>query len=178
MSRDAVVASRYALALFQAAKAKSKLGAVLADLGSAERALFERKELFQKLRHPLISSSQKKAALHSALGDLSPLAVKFLEILIEKKRIGILPEIMTAFRREVDKELGISRVDVTSAYPLSTDEEKGLQSALAKKLGKKLSISYKTDRNILGGLVVQAGMRVWDGSLRSSLNKLKERFVG
>lgn len=177
MSQEAVVAGRYARALFEVAKAKAKLEAVLADLGAVERTLAERRELFQKLRHPLISAGQKKAVLRSALGDLSPLAVKFLELLVEKKRIGILSEIMTAFRREVDKELGISRVGVTSAYPLSTDEERGLQSALAKKLGKKLSISYKTDRDILGGLVVRAGMRVWDGSLRSSLNKLKEEFT-
>src|SRR5207248_5276057 len=101
--------------------------------------------------------------------ELSPTAVNFLRLLVDRQRIADLPQMVRAYRAMVDQQVGRVRASVTAAKPLADDELGRLREALAALTGRSIVLDSRTDPALIGGVVAQVGATMLDGSLRTQL---------
>jgi F-type H+-transporting ATPase subunit delta len=172
---DRVLAGRYAAALFQAAAAKSEDQTVQVDLGAARDLLLD---LAVPLRHPRVSVADKKKLLRARVGNkIGASALRFLELLIEKKRYELFAMIAAVYGRLVADKRGVVKAVVRSARPLSADARKTLAARLKIFAGKDIELDVKEDPELIGGVSVTIGDWVLDSSLRGQLRRLRESFA-
>jgi F-type H+-transporting ATPase subunit delta len=107
----------------------------------------------------------------------SPTFRKFLGVLNENGRLDLLPAVAAEFRRLRDAAAGRTRVRVTAAVPLDAGQIDTLKATLAKKLHAQPVLDLRTDPDILGGLVVQVGDKVYDSSVRTRLDNLRNHLT-
>ena len=179
---EKTLAKRYATALL----AVTNRGGVVEETESTLLAL---KEVYQRdskfratLASPKVLKAQKKALLRKALAGASKVLLEFFDLLIEKHRIHLLPEIADMYDRLADAYRGLVRIQVKSAWPLSEPQKARLKSDLDRLTGKTCSIEAAVDRSLKGGMQVRMGDTVIDGtvayrlkSLRESLGELQKR---
>jgi F-type H+-transporting ATPase subunit delta len=100
----------------------------------------------------------------------------FVYLIVDHRRTEMLPEILQAFREELNARLGIVEAEVTSARELSAGEKKELTSVLERRTGKKVEARFQMDEALLGGAIVRLGSTIYDGSVRDQLNRLREKL--
>ena len=171
-----VAAKRYAEAAYLIAR-QDGTEAVWLDGLTAMAALGtpEAQAFLQDSRAP---AQQKAALLENALKGVDPLVLNLARLLLRRNKTNIAPQIREAFQELVDRSRGISHAIVTSAVPLSEDELKAATERLSQMTGGQVIVQTRVDESILGGLVVQMGDRLIDGSTRSRLQALKRKLVG
>jgi F-type H+-transporting ATPase subunit delta len=179
-------ARRYARALFDVVLTE---GQDAGNGASVERVqaelqqfadLFTREPLAHVLRNPAIPASKKKAvtaALIARAGQVTPPLAKLLLILAEKDRLTLLPGIARAYAERVMDYLKIVRGEVTTAVPLTPEKLRVLEQGLAKATGRKVVLATRVDPSIIGGVVTRLGSTVYDGSVTTQLQKLKQTLV-
>jgi F-type H+-transporting ATPase subunit delta len=171
---DRVLAGRYASALFQAAAAKGEDQKVAADLGTARDLLLDS---VGPLRHPRVSAADKKALLHAKLdGKAGAITLRFLELLIEKKRYELFAMIAVVYGRLAADKRGVAKALVRAAAPLSADARKMLAARLKIFAGRDIELEIKEDPELIAGVSVKIGDWVLDSSLRGQLRRLRESF--
>jgi F-type H+-transporting ATPase subunit delta len=175
------VASRYASALADVVTAGgSVLGPqdAVAELRSFESLLGSSPELQNALTTPAVPGSRKKAVV-GRLADLlklSRIARNFLFVLIDRRRIASLPEIIQSFEVIVDQRLGFARAEVASARELTEPQRTALNAQLEHLTGKRIRMRFQVDEALIGGVVARIGSTVYDGSLRGQLASLESRL--
>jgi F-type H+-transporting ATPase subunit delta len=102
----------------------------------------------------------------------------FVNVLVDRERIDQLNGIEAAFRSRVDEIRGITRGEVISAQALEESDLTLVTEALSKMSGKKVLVTTKIDPFLIGGLVARVGDMVFDGTIRTQLNQLKESLKG
>lgn len=172
------VAKRYAQALFEIGQAQGKLEHL--DAQAKQLAdVFSDKRVLQFATHPRIPADQKKAVLATRLGGgFDPLLLNLIRLLIDKKRIGVLLEILRWFDQMTDAASGVEGVTIVSAVPL-TDEQQQAVLAGVKRFSAygELRVETKVDPALLGGVEVRLGGNlVVDGSVASRLKQLRDRL--
>ncbi len=173
---ERVLAWRYARALFLAAAERGEEARVQADLQGAHREILD---CLPVLSHPRVSAGEKKRKLKEALsGRVSSLSLRFLELLVDKKRFELLPQVEANVARLLSEKNNLAKAAVRSARPLSSQEQERLRQALQRFSGKKIELEIKEDPEIIGGLVVRLGDWVMDSSLRGQLGGLREAIDG
>lgn len=171
---DRVLAGRYAAALFQAASAKGEEQKVQADLGSAHKLLLD---AMGALRHPRVPPASKKKLVHDALaGKVGPTTLRFLDLLVDKKRFDLMVMVSAVYAKLAADKRGAAKAHVRTAKPLSADEQKTLAAKLKNFSGKEIELDVKEDPELIGGITVKIGDWVLDSSLRGQLRRLKESF--
>jgi len=175
----AAIASRYARALVEVVLAQ-KVDTDIArqQLHAIVDAVHESSELRKVWESPAIPPEQKRAVLDGIARQIK--AAKpirnFFAVLIDHRRIGMLDDIARLFEAELDKELGFTEVEVSSARPLSPGEKRAVENRVETMTGKKVRARYVTDTQLLGGVVVRAGSTIYDGSVRGQLEKMRQEL--
>ncbi len=178
MIRDPGVAHRYAAALFGAARSRSEDEAVLADLQSIERLYELDPALKTFLEAPDVLAEQKEALIRGVLGGrVSELVVRFLLLMLRKKRIQHLSIVFGHYRKLVEELHGIERARVVTAVPLAPDLAEPLRQRLETLSGKRVLLELRVDPAVLGGVVVTLGDKIIDGSLRHRLDEMRDRLL-
>ena len=172
------VSRRYAKALLSVVKQKGIHAKAFAELQGVSDAFQKDSAISAYFENPMISSTQKVAAVKSAFQGkgLSEEVFNTLVLLAEKNRIQFLPEIVLAFQSYLDVEEGVTRGTVRSAQPLSAEAQKELEQKVAKVLNKKIVLTYQQDPKLLGGIVAQVGGWTFDDSIETHLTKLNEEL--
>jgi F-type H+-transporting ATPase subunit delta len=171
---DRVLAGRYAAALFQAAAAKGEEQKVQADLGSAHKLLLD---AMSALRHPRVPPSSKKKIVHDSLASkVGPTTLKFLDLLVDKKRFDLMIMVSAIYAKLAAEKRGAAKAHVRTAVPLSAEAQQQLVAKLKKFTGKEIELDVKEDPELIGGITVKIGDWVLDSSLRGQLRRLKESF--
>lgn len=130
------------------------------------------------LRAPGIDPETKKRALRASLeGRVPPLFLRFLLVVVEKRRQGLLREIAAAYRDLVDEMLGRVRAEVTLAQPAGPALQREIQEWLEHRLGKTVIPQFRVEPNLLGGVVIRVEDEVLDGSLRRRTAELRRRML-
>lgn len=174
-SSERALAGRYAKALLLAAQSQGG-EAKLRDELSAARAVCD--EFAPFLRHPRVGPYEKMAKLRETLsGRASKLTMNFLGLLIEKKRLEILPAIEDAFGALVLEKNNRALAEVSSARALSDAERAKIEERLSRFSGKTVEASVRQDPALLGGVVVRLGDWVIDSSLKGRLQGLLSRMT-
>jgi F-type H+-transporting ATPase subunit delta len=185
------VATRYAKALADVVTqgstgqgstggATSGLGpeAALREIGSFAAALAGSHELGQALSSPAVPGSRKRAVA-GRIADvlqLSRIARNFLFVLIDHRRITLLPQIMHSFELIVDERLGFARAEVSAAAQLSDSQRAAIQAQLEHLTGKRIRMRVAVDPSLIGGVMARIGSTVYDGSVRGQLQSLGQRL--
>ena len=177
MTLDAV-AARYAEALFESARAKRTLDETLEQLTLLRQLLESHPDLKEFLYNPDVEPETKLSVLAKArVGGWSDLVQAFLQMVLALGRAESLPGMAEAFRDLVDRAQGRLRVVVRSAHPLSEELLTRLRKRLEAGEGKVVQLDAVVDPELLGGLQVQLDHRLIDGSVRRSLEELRERLT-
>jgi len=175
------VATRYASAL--ADVVTSRGGALrppdaIAQLRAFEGILRSSPELHNALTTPAVPGSRKKAVVGriADLEGLSRVARNFLFVLVDHRRIALLPEIIQIFERVVDERLGFAQAAVASAAGLTPDQRSQLTAEFERLTGKRLRMRFTVDPSLIGGVVAHIGSTVYDGSVRGQLAAMERRL--
>jgi F-type H+-transporting ATPase subunit delta len=173
----AVAQRTYARSLFEAAGERNQLERVHEDLTDFAAMVEELPELQALLENPELDRREKASLLEQLLGDVDELVRNFLQILVEKGRIGEVAEISREFEALVADAQGILDVDVTTAVELSEQEFNDLVDRIGKASGRQVRASRAVDPDLVGGLVLQVGSRRLDASIRGRLNRLRQELT-
>jgi F-type H+-transporting ATPase subunit delta len=134
--------------------------------------------LRQFLETPRVRPEQKKEALAAALAGRAPeLFVRFVMVLVDKRRQSLLPEIAAAYRDLVDQRMGRARVDVTISHEPDAALQEEIRAALQAQLGRTVIPTFRVDPELLGGMVLRLGDEILDGSLRSRAAGLRRHLM-
>src|SRR5713226_5411265 len=128
---------------------------------------------------PAISAEKKRAVLDSIVkrAEISRPVRNFVAVLIDHRRTRFIGEIVTQFAQELNQRLGFAEAEVTSARELSAEERTPLEGDLAKVTSKRIRAQYSKDPAILGGAIARVGSKVYDGSVRGQLERIREQLV-
>ncbi len=174
------MATRYARALVDVAlerRIHEKIGAELKDI---ETMLSSQKDIQDVFDNPAFPSDVRKAILRQILQRLGAdrILENFLVLLLERNRIKLLPEIAHNFSELVDEQLGIIAVDVKTATDLPVEERELLRKKLGEVAGQEVKLNYSIDKLLIGGVVLQVGSTVFDGSVKGQLDAMRRRIAG
>jgi len=173
-----VVAKRYALALFEVASTKQQINEVEQELQLITQILNDNPAFLQFLQHPQIAKEDKKKEFQKAFdGNISEIVMNFTGLLIDRNREDILTSVLSFFVEKANEERGLVDAVVTSVRQLTDEEQQGLANSFEKLLNKKIRIENKIDASIMGGVVVQIGDRLYDGSTKSKLHRIQQKIM-
>jgi len=171
------VAKKYSTALFLSAGKRGLLDEAYTQFTDLQSALKSDPSLLKFLSSPKIEEELKLDLLRRVFSErMQRLFLEFLVVLVRKRRAMYLVDVIDAFDLMVKRHKGIVRATATTAVPLSGDEEKQLVARLESKTGKKIELVRKIDPHLIGGMVVQVGDEMIDGSVRHGLVMLEERL--
>jgi F-type H+-transporting ATPase subunit delta len=174
---ERTLAKRYAAALLRVTDAEGTTEETEALLLALREAYQKNKAFRSVLSQPKIPRAVKKGILRKAVERVARKSfLTFLDLLVDKNRVEVLPEIAEMFDRLADVSKGIVRVQVRSWRPLSEPHKTSLSERLGRLTGKKITVEADTDASLLGGMLVRVGDTVIDGSVRHRLKVLGERL--
>ena len=129
--------------------------------------------------NPSIAHLSKEKVLEGLLAKTKPskTTAYFLRVLLRNSRLTELGEINEKFASVLDERNGIIAAQVISARPLSDAQKAEFQVNLGRLTGKKVNLNFDIDENIIGGVVTQIGSTVYDGSVKTQLENLKEQLI-
>jgi len=172
-----IYAKRYAQAIFEIALKANELDRWQSDLGKVT-SLSEDATLVAFWESPKFHFDDKAKLLSEQLGDINPLALNLVYLLIVRGGFGMIGDIADEYQRLVDAYYGVERAEVTTAVPLSDEDKLKLSKRLSTVIGKKVVIKPKVDSSLIGGFIAKIGGKLIDGSIRSKLLTLGKELAG
>ena len=175
-----LISDRYASALYNLASEKKVVDSVLENLQSLKKIIENNKELYLLIKSPLITSNDKLQILIKLISALNfnDLSITFLKVISSNKRFANLLLIISQVVNINANKRGDVFADVTSADKLSDEQRQNIKGQLRVNLGDKLSLNFKVDKKIIGGLIIKVGSKMIDTSLANKINKLKIAMKG
>ncbi|HLR92491.1 MAG TPA: F0F1 ATP synthase subunit delta [Atopostipes sp.] len=176
--KETVVSKRYAEALFELGEEKNELDTFVQQFQLIKSILTEHEQLFTILNHPQIQTSEKQKMIKEIFKDFHQDVVNTIQLLVLRKRMDHLFVIVDQLNELVNDARGIAEATVYSVRPLTEDEQETLAKKFAKRFDKN-SIVFNNviDPSILGGLSIQIGNTIYDGTVRNKLNRLERNIA-
>ncbi len=170
-----VAGQRYARALFDLAVEKDAMDQWATDLAQlAEVMQDEQFNLF--LKHAEVPLERKIESLATVLADIDPLVRNLGSLLITRGSVDSIGDVVVAYNRLVDDRLGRQQIEVTTAVELEPSEAERIREFVAGLVQREVVMTTRVDESILGGMVIQIGDRLMDGSTRSKLEELRKQI--
>lgn len=177
MSELATLARPYAAAVFKRAK----------ETGSAEKwsetlafiaAVLKDKDVSVIVNNPKVSNDRLSAfMLDLGREQVDSEGANFLKLLVYNKRLGLVSYIAKIFEEYKAQDEGYIDVEVFTAYAFTKEAKQSFASALEKSLSKKVHMNVTVDKSLIGGVLVRAGDRVIDGSIRGQLQQMQKALL-
>jgi|SRR5690625_991533 len=175
---DAVVANRYADALFELGIEKNILDQYVEELNTVKDVFSDNEQLDTFLKHPSIKNETKKQLLEEAFTGLHVDILNTLKLLVERSRTEMVLAIIDHFIQLVNDRKGIAEAKVFSVRELSKLEQTELQATFAKRFNKSnIHLVNIVDPNLLGGMKVQVGNTIFDGTVKNKLRRIERKIV-
>ncbi|MEM6619597.1 MAG: F0F1 ATP synthase subunit delta [Pseudomonadota bacterium] len=168
------IAARYATAVFELAKDAGSLAKVSQDIDALNAVLGTSAEFVDLIANPVYGRTEMAAAV-AAIGSkmgLDPMVSNTLGLMAQKRRLFVLPQLLTSLADMIAAEKGEVTAEVTSAKELTKAQADKLAKTLKDSVGKDVKLSVAVDESLIGGLVVKVGSRMIDTSIRSKLSSL------
>ena len=180
MAANVSIARRYARALIDVASSSNTLDAVGTELSALADALGQSRELHDVMVNPAYPVADRMAVVEKLVSTfkLSAATANLLKLLVERNRMGFLPDIQRLYADLADARVGRVRATVTSAVPLEPATLSALEVALAKVAAKNVVLESKVDASLLGGVTATVGSLMLDGSVKTQLEQLRRELRG
>lgn len=173
-------AKRYARALFDVALAEGFAEKVQGELRQFASLVRGHEALWNVLANPAIPAARKRGLVQALLDRTGPLAVplgKLLLLLANRDRLPLLPDLADAYDERVLDHQKVIRGSVTTAVPLDAARLRALEDSLGRITGRRVTLQPNVDPAIIGGVVAKLGSIVYDGSVATQLEKMKETLI-
>ena len=171
-------AARYASALFDVAIKESNPEQADQELTAFSDVVRNHAELQKVLLNPAVPAANKRSVVQQIVDVLQPAAPvrKLLVLLAERDRFELLPDLVTSYHERVMEHRKVISAEVTTAVPLTADETTRLQQRLAASTGRHVTMTTSVDPAIIGGVVTRIGSIVYDGSVATQLEAMRQRL--
>ncbi len=166
---------RYAKALLDLSEERALSSAVAGDMVFVREALASSRELQVFLSSPVVKPYQKKKVLSQVFAGLSELSQKFITLVVDHGREGLLSQIAVNYL-EAYRRLGTVSAKVSSAVALSAAQRAQIEAAILASGAKSVEITEEVNPDLIGGLVVRVGDKQIDTSIAQSLRSLDRSF--
>jgi F-type H+-transporting ATPase subunit delta len=177
MAEKSTVARPYALAAFELAREKDEL-AKWSEMLQFAALVASDDTMQQYIGNPHVSRDMlDKLFLGICAEHLSDMGANFIKVLIENRRLDVLPEIAVLYEQHRAEAERTIEAEVISAFPLSEAQQNLLADKLKQRLGRSVNLVAKVDNNLLGGAIVRAGDLVIDGSVNGQIDKLAQSLM-
>ncbi|RYG43372.1 ATP synthase F1 subunit delta [bacterium] len=177
MATDSRIGRRYAQALFSVALQHGMVRGVEDDLRALTSLYQDNPRFHELLTVPQTSREEKVRQLEALFGDrATALTMQVLRLMVEKGRESSLPGLRDEFVKLRRANEGVVYASVASAVQLSPEEKDTIVAKLTTTLGKKVEATFEVNPSLIGGVRVEYDNFVLDGSVRGSLNRMRERL--
>ncbi|KKB74266.1 MULTISPECIES: F0F1 ATP synthase subunit delta [Bacillus] len=178
MSQSAV-SKRYAAALFDIALESKLVNEIEEELTVVKQLFSEHKKLIAVLSHPKVPSEKKKQILKDSFGSASTAVLNTLYLLIDRSRISIVPDLADEYVKMANRHRQTEDAVVYSVKPLSEEEIFSFSQVFAKKAGAaSLRVKNEVDPDLIGGVKIRIGNRIYDGSVSGKLARIERQLAG
>jgi F-type H+-transporting ATPase subunit delta len=177
---DRAIARRYAKAFLELADEAGRIDAIGAELDRILATIDERGgTIYGVLGNPGFTLDERRGLLKAVAPRLgiTQLTTNLLFILLEKGRVTLLPEVTAQFHEFADEKANRVRVKVETAEALTPALAAEVKAALEQVTGKTVAIEVTVDPSLIGGIVARVGGRVYDASVRTRLDIIKQRLL-
>ena len=153
------IARRYAEALADIAVARNQIEQIEQEVGAYARLMSDNRELYDLFASPIVSQSDKARVLDAIIEKTRPgqITANLLRTLLRHYRLHHLETIYKQFEREINERRGMLQAEVTTASPVGRTEQDALANRLREMTGKQVQLQFKTDPEIIGGIVTGVG---------------------
>ena len=177
MAEISTLARPYAQAIFNLANASNTLKAWSETLALLAEVAANT-DMIEIINNPDISIEQRVTLFTDICKDqLDEQGINFIKLTAENNRLEIMPAIAQSFEAMRAEEEGSIEAQVISAYAVNATQKKSIAAALKEKLGREVTITTKTDKSLLGGVIIRAGDMVIDGSVKTQLEKITHSLL-
>jgi len=175
-----VYAKRYAQAVFRMAVEQKELNIWQSDLRKVA-SITRDEALFAFLENREVPFDEKTRVLSERLGEIHPMALKLVSMLVARGRLGMIGDISDEYQQMLDNYRGVEGAEiaeVTTAIPLDDDDKLRLAQRITDMVGKPVVLRATVDPRVIGGIVIRIGDKLIDGSIRSKLASLRRELGG
>jgi len=177
MARRVTAARRYADAAFETGRAEGTLDAWEHDMGAIRAALGHR-ELRRLMQHPAVPFAEKERVMRAVLGDgVGAGAINLVLLMVRRGRPGAIEPMIVRFEQLLRRERGIALAEVRTALPLDESGRAEIAARLRALTGQQVEMDESVDPELIGGIAVRIGDRLYDASVRSRLERLRTRLT-
>ena len=172
------IARRYAEALADVAIARNQVEQIDGELQVFAEMMKSSRELHDTFASPIVSQSDKLKVLEAliARATTGKMTANLLRTMLSHDRLHHVAEVYKQFRRELNERKGLVVAEVTTAAAVGAAQHAKLGRTLEQMTGKRVEFEFKTDPSLIGGVVTRIGSVVYDGSVRTQLQEIKERL--
>lgn len=172
----AQAAREYAKALYGALNSSSEKESTLSFLKGLSQNLSVDSKFMEQIKSKAMTAGNTKKAVSALLSSAPETLQNFFNLLVDKGRMELVPDLATEFELLMDVENGVVRGLVKSALPLSTEKKTELEEKFSKKMDKKVILSYQEDRQVVAGVKVEIGAFTFDDTIETHIKKIKENL--
>ncbi|MDN3509914.1 MAG: ATP synthase F1 subunit delta [Candidatus Jettenia sp. CY-1] len=175
---DKSAAIAFVNALLEVALKKGNFEQIEKELDLVSDVITRHDNLKKILFHPSIPRSEKKDLIKNVFGgSVSDLMKNFLYLLVDRRKIGLLEFIPEVYKTVASEKKGIVKARVQTVIPLAGERLDNFKKQLSKLTGKTVEVEVVHNPDILGGVIIQIGNKMIDGSVVSKLKNLKTRLL-
>ena len=175
---NSVYARRYAQTVFRMALEAKELNRWQSDLRKIA-SLVKDSALFALLEKPEVSFDGKAKVLSERIGEINPMALKLVSLLVAKGRLSIIDDIADEYQQLLDNYRGVEGAqiaEITTAIPLDDEDRLRIAQRITDIIGKPVALKPKVDPNLIGGIIIRVGDKLIDGSIHSKLVALRKEM--
>jgi len=178
MAEASTLARPYAQAIFNLALADNTLKA-WSDKLTLLKEVSANESIIEIISNPNVSTEQVIDLFADICKEeLDEQGINFLKVAAENGRLELLPQITDSYKAMCAEQEGSIEAQVISAYAVNATQKKSIAVALKNKFGREVTITTKTDKSLLGGVIIRAGDIVIDGSVKTQLEKITHSLLG
>ena len=175
--RESRATIRYAKSFIEISIEKNALEESYKDLLIVDSVCSTNKDFVNLLRSPIIKTDLKIKIINQLFSSsLSPLTIAFFKLIINKKREGLLPEIILSFISLYKKNKNIKDVFVTSAVSLDEGLKNDIIEFIKHETNSEINLKETVDDSLIGGVIIRVDDVQFDASISSCLKSLKQKF--
>lgn len=171
------VAKRYAQGLLSFTQDSGNTEAVFVEMGDVAKTIANSRELQNFFASPIIDGKKKQSIAAEIFKGFSPVTKNLITLIIKQGRESQMQNVAQEFINKVNEMNGVQRITLTSAAPLTDENQKNILKATDLiNHDNKFDVKTVIDSSLLGGYILRVGDQQIDASVRSKLDKLKKEF--
>ena len=177
---NSVYARRYAQAVFRMAQESHDMNRWQSDLRRIA-SMCRDEALFHRLDDREVPFEEKERLLSERLGEMSPMALKLVSMLVAKGRLAMMEDISDEYQQLLDNYRGVEGAEVAevvTAIPLDDEDRLKIGKRITEMVGRPVVLKPKVDPSVIGGIIIRVGDKLIDGSIRSKLAALRKDLGG